>query len=165
MVINIGWEFFLIIMGTLLGIAWYSGYRFSALETSVQWLKDTIRDLKVAHSPVNLNATGEFWLTDSGMKEYLDTNKDEMLKVCEEKRNTNPYEVQNHIFKYFDTMDFKDNFEDKLKKFAFDKGITMSIIRRIGAIYFRNLCLNYFGMNTADIDKHDPVKPKEKVLG
>jgi len=133
------------------------------------WVKEILNDLKVGSdnasnpvfghgSPVTLNQMGDVWLVESGLKDYLDTNKVDMLNMCEEKRSTNPYEVQNHIFKHFDTMSFKDDFEDKLKKFAFEKGTTMNVVRRVGAIYFRDLCLKHFGMSKEDIDKHDPGK-------
>lgn len=166
--INIEWYYFLGIMGSLILIAWYTSARFTALETSLQWVKDILNDVKTAFdntitnkpafsslSPINLTPTGEEWLIKSGLKEYLDTHKDELMKICEEKRGTNPYEVQKYIFRIFDTLDFEPDFEDKLKKFAFGKGTTMNIMRRIGAIHFRNLCFDQFGMNKEDIDKHD----------
>ena len=40
----------------------------------------------------------------------------------------------------------------------------MNIMRRIAAIYFRNLCLNEFGMKTEDIDIHDPEKTVNKKI-
>lgn len=158
-------------MGGLVAVAWYSSSRFTALETSMKWLKESLHDLKVStdnasnpvfsqQSPVNLNKTGDVWLIESGLKEYLDSHKKDLLDICEEKRSTNPYEVQNHIFRHFDTIKFEPAFEDKLKKFAFEKGTNMGIVRRVGAIYFRNLCLDHFGMNREDIDVHDPDKPK-----
>ncbi len=171
MTIQIGWEYFLGLVGFLICIAWYSNGRFTALETSMQWVKDTLHDLKVdsentktpafsSHSPVNLNSTGESWLVESGMKEYIDAHKSDFIKICEEKKTTNPYEVQKHIFKVFDITAFDPVFDDKLKKFAFEKGISTNILRRVGAIYFRNLCLEDFGMNRDDIDKHDPEQTK-----
>ncbi|MEJ0053860.1 MAG: hypothetical protein WDN10_04025 [bacterium] len=169
--IHIGWEYFLGLMAALLGIAWYSNGRFTALETSMQWVKDALHDLQVSTdnasapapafgqgSPVNLKPLGEEWLIESGWKEYIAAHKDELMKLCEEKRNTNPYEVQKHIFKAFDLLVLAPEFDNQLKKFAFEKGTSMGILRRVGAIYFRNLCLDNFGMRTDDIDKHDPDK-------
>lgn len=45
--ISIDWPYFLGIMGSLVLIAWYSNSRFTALETSMGWVKDTLHDLKV----------------------------------------------------------------------------------------------------------------------
>jgi hypothetical protein len=139
----------------------------------MEWVKEILRDLKVtadnvanpafgSKSPVNLNPTGEKWLIESGLKEYLDIHKTDLIKTCEEKKATNPYEVQEYIFKLFDTLKFESSFDDKLKKFAFEKGSTMNIVRRVGAIYFRNVCLSEFGMDREDIDKHDPENRKTK---
>ncbi|MFY9462732.1 MAG: hypothetical protein WAP52_00920 [Candidatus Sungiibacteriota bacterium] len=172
--ITIDWPYFLGIMGALIGIAWYSSARFTAIETSMSWVKETLNDLKVSTdnantsapafgsgSPIDLKPIGEQWLIESGLKEYIETNKDELMKICEEKRGSNPYEVQKHIFKTFDMFSLPSEFEDKLKKFAFEKGTTMGILRRVGAIHIRNLCLTDFGMNKDDIDKHAP-KPNEQ---
>lgn len=167
--IQISWEYFLGIMAALIAVGWYSSGRFTALETSMQWVKDTLHDLKVGTensnasapafgegSPINLKPIGEKWLNESGLKEYIDRKKSELLKICEEKKDSNPYEVQTYVFRAFDTLVLEPEFEDKLKKFAYEKGTSMSILRRVGAIYFRNLCLDDFGMNKDDIDKHDP---------
>lgn len=167
--INIDWKWLLGIFGTLIVIAWYANGRFTKLETSMDWVKEILHDLKVtsdnaikpvftSKSPVNLNQTGEAWLIESGLKDYIDGHKEELMKDCEGKKVTNPYEVQIHVFRMFDNYKFDDVFDDKLKKFAFEKGSTMSIVRRVAGIYFRNLCLEKFGMNKEDIDKHDPEK-------
>ena len=170
LVIHTGWEYFLGMMAALIGIAWYSNGRFTALETSMQWVKDALHDLQVSTdnasaaapafgqgSPVNLKPVGEQWLIESGWRDYIVTNKDELMRMCEETRGTNPYEVQKHIFKFFDTLALSPEFDDRLKRFAFEKGTSMGILRRVGAIHFRNLCLENFGMNRDDIDKHDPA--------
>lgn len=169
-IIKIGWEYFLGIIAGLIAVAWYSSSRFTALETSMDWVKGLLKEVKLssdnsatpafaAHSPVNLTATGEKWLNESGLKEYIDANKDKFLQTCQEKKDTNPYEVQKHIFKVFDELPLEVAVDDKLKAFAFSKGTTMGVIRRVGAIYLRNLCLESFGMQKEDIDKHNP-EPK-----
>lgn len=170
LIIQIDWAFFLGIMGALIAIAWYSGSRFSALETSMRWVKETLNELKLnadnasnkpafgSQSPINLTVVGEQWLQESGMKKYIDINKEDLMGSCSDKRETNPYEVQKYVFRIFDSLVFDEDSEDRFKKFAFEKGTTMSVIRRIGGIYFRNLCLERFNMNKDDIDKHDPEK-------
>lgn len=171
--IQIGWEYFLGIIGALIGVAWYSNGRFTALETSMDWVKDTLKDLKTAadntanpafaaHSPINLTPLGEMWLVESGLKEYIDSNKDFFLQQCTDKKETNPYEVQKHAFKLFDDTRFDEPTEDKFKKFAYSKGTSMAVLRRVGGIYLRNLCLESFGMNKEDIEKHEPKITREK---
>jgi hypothetical protein len=45
LIININWEFFLGVIGTLVILAYYANGRFTKLETSVEWLKDAIKVL------------------------------------------------------------------------------------------------------------------------
>ena len=46
--INVGWEWALGIFGLLLLIAWRGSARFTSLETSMQWVKQTLSELKMA---------------------------------------------------------------------------------------------------------------------
>jgi len=178
--INITWEYFLGIITAILAlmistfcgiltVAWKGSARFTALETSMQWVKDILKELKISsdnesadafgsHSPINLNKKGETWLTESGLNTYIDSHKSDLMSQCEAQRSTNPYEVQKYIFNFFDELQFDPAFDSKLKQFAFEKGTTVNILRRVGAIYFRNLCIAEFGMKAEDIDAHDPEK-------
>ena len=76
-IISISWEYFLGVMGALIAVAYYTNGRLSGLETSVQWLRDAIRELalraeNITHkvfansSPVALTQTGEQVLCSSG---------------------------------------------------------------------------------------------------
>lgn len=44
--VHIGWEYFVGILSALIAVAWYSNGRFTALETSIEWIKDAVLDLK-----------------------------------------------------------------------------------------------------------------------
>lgn len=44
--IVINWAYFLGIIGSLIGIAWYANGRFTALETSMRWVTQTLLDVK-----------------------------------------------------------------------------------------------------------------------
>ena len=170
--INISWEWALgiiiTISGSLIMIAWNTGSRFTALETSMEWVKGILKEVKLAsdnaatpafaaHSPINLNALGDKFLNESGLKNYIDTNKDFLLNQCRDHGVENPYEVQQHAFKLMDGYKFDEAFYQNLQKFAFEKGTTIDVLRRVGGIYLRNVCLDSLGMNRADIDKHTPT--------
>jgi len=47
LVINISWEYFFGILGTLIALAYYANGRFTRLETNFQWLADALRDLTI----------------------------------------------------------------------------------------------------------------------
>src|ERR1700733_16045270 len=68
-IINVNWEYFLGMIGTLIALAYYANGRFTRIETSVEWLKDALRSLKIASengtnklfdvsSPVSLTTRG-----------------------------------------------------------------------------------------------------------
>ena len=136
----------------------------------MDWVKDALKELKIngnnekdpffaAHSPVSLTEKGTEILNKSGLKKYIDAHKKDLLVVCDGKEKTNPYEVQEHVFKIFSSKNiFSSEFYDKLKQFAFNKGTDIEIVKRIGAIYFRDICLSEFKMNGEDIDKHKPER-------
>lgn len=91
------------------------------------------------YSPIELNQLGERWLVESGLKEYIDAHKEVLLEEGAIKPDANPYEIQRYIFDLFDTLKLKGPTMDKLERFAFQNGATVDILRRIGAIYFRNV--------------------------
>ena len=85
--ININWEYFLGIFGTLIALAYYANGRLTRLETNFDWLADAVRDLTIktenvsarafeSGSPISLTATGEQLLRDSGLKSYIDNRRD-----------------------------------------------------------------------------------------
>jgi hypothetical protein len=46
MTIYIDWAYFLGIVGTLIGIAYYANGRFTKIETTVEWLKEILLEIK-----------------------------------------------------------------------------------------------------------------------
>ena len=49
--IHIGWEYFLGVIGTLIGIAYYTNGRLTRLETTVDWVKDALARLTANLEP------------------------------------------------------------------------------------------------------------------
>jgi hypothetical protein len=105
-------------------------------------------------SPIKLTPVGEGILNDSGLSIYLDKNKETIISSCDEERDMQTsYDVQEGVFEFFDRYEFPKETGDKLKTFAFNKGISMDFIRRVGAIYFRQFCLEKHGLKEEDLDK------------
>lgn len=110
-------------------------------------------------SPVVLMNSGKTVLKDSGLEKYINDNVEMLLKeACKEKHLKNPYDVQKTVFNFFDDYQFSESFFDELKRYAYGKGVDINTLRRIGAIYFRDICLNHHKMTPEDIDKYDPSK-------
>lgn len=57
--IHIGWEYFVGLLSALIAVAWYSNGRFTALETSMDWVKSVLLDLKKSIDDANARARGE----------------------------------------------------------------------------------------------------------
>jgi hypothetical protein len=121
--------------------------RFSALEGKSAGLFQN-------NSPVGLTPKGTKILHGSELKSYIDSNIDFLQGGCSEKGNFNtPYDLQESVFNFFDSFIFPKEIENKLKTYAYNQGISMDAMRRIGAIYFRDICLAQQGFKPEDLDK------------
>ena len=119
--------------------------RFAALEGS---LGKTF----ASASPVKLLARGEQILKESGLKKYIDENQKTLLEQFKSACITkNQYDIQDQSFRFFDELDF-GIFDDQIKKTAFDYGMNIATIRRIGGIYFRDIALLEAGFKPEDLD-------------
>jgi hypothetical protein len=152
LVINISWEFFLGILGSIIALAYYTNGRFTRLETNFEWLSDAIRDLTVkaenisskviaASSPVSLTGAGLRSLEDSGLKSYIDARKRDLVNQLRVTAIFDLYGVEESAFRLFAHISFDDGFARRLKKYAFESGHSTDLLRRIGAIYLRDVAL------------------------
>ena len=148
--ITINWEYFLGLFGTILGIAYYANGRFTRLETSVEWLTETLRGLKLSSengsaklfgvgSALSLTHAGDRVLRLSGLKSYIDAHKDRLIALCRQDASSDRYEVQTSAFRIFADLHFERHFEQHLNEFAFANGMSPDLLRRVGAIYLRDI--------------------------
>jgi hypothetical protein len=148
--INISWEFFLGVMGCLIVIAYYANWRFTGLETDVDWLKETISELLINAenirtklfkngSPVSLTATGYHVLQRSGLKSYIDTKRSRLLSALNPGASADPYELQRRAFRLLGRFSFEEIVAHHLNNYAFSNGISPALLRRIAAIYLRDI--------------------------
>ena len=47
LIIYINWEYFFGLIGGIIGIAYYANGRLTRVETSLDWLKDAVRELQI----------------------------------------------------------------------------------------------------------------------
>ena len=150
--INIDWEYFLGIIGTLIALAYYTNGRFTRIETNSEWLADTVRDLSVRvenisakafdiGSPISLTSTGEQLLRDSGLKSYIDRNKDDLTIRLRARAPFDLYTVQESAFRLFDRISLDESFARNLNKCAYRNGTSTDLLRRVGAIYLRDIAV------------------------
>ncbi|MGC1176960.1 MAG: hypothetical protein WA843_02720 [Candidatus Saccharimonadales bacterium] len=117
-------------------------------------LEGKAANLFVQNSPISLTNKGKNILEESGLKEYIDRDKALLHSGCgKERKMETPYDVQQSAFDFFDEHEFPNDIDNKLKTYAFNEGLSMDSVRRIGAIYFRDICLSEKGFEAADLDK------------
>jgi hypothetical protein len=148
--INISWEYFLGIVGSLVAIAYYANGRFTTLETDVGWLKDAISELVISAenirtkvfkggSPIELTANGYHVLQRSGLKSYIDTKRQTLLSALGASSLTDHYDLQRRAFRLLADLSFEDIVSHHLNSFAFNNDVSTDLLRRIGAIYLRDI--------------------------
>ena len=150
--ININWEYFLGIFGALITLAYYANGRLTRLETNFEWLADAVRDLTIKTenvsakafeigSPISLTATGEQLLRDSGLKSYIDNRRDELTAGLRAQAPFDLYTIQESAFRLFDRISLDHPFDRHLNKFAYRNGTSTDLLRRVGAIYLRDIAV------------------------
>lgn len=154
-VIHIDWPYFLGIIGALLGIAWYSSSRFTALETSMQWVirrldyideEEKISEFAPPGSPRQLNERGLKILNESGVRRFVDEKKDELLEKIRAQTFTNPYDAERYVL---DTMRSAPKaypeIIDDIKTAAFQAGTDVDSVLLVGGFYLRDLIFPELG--------------------
>ena len=150
LVINVSWEYFLGIVGSIIALAYYASSRFTRLETNVDWLSDAVRELTIkaenistklfnSGSPVALTFVGHLHLESSGLKAYIDRRKEELVGRLRADGRFDLYRLQDAAFRLLARMPLDQAFERRFNRFAYERGISVDLLRRIGAIYLRDL--------------------------
>lgn len=150
--LNISWEYFLGMIGSLIAIAYYANGRFTRLETNYEWLADALRELTItaqnisarafdAGSPITLTPAGIRLLEQSGLKSYIEHQREDLVGQLQVSAPFDLYKVQDSAFRLFARISLDEPFFHRLNKFAFNNGIGIDLLRRIGAVYLRDIAV------------------------
>lgn len=159
-VIYIGiWQSLSIIVAIIVGV-WYTATKLSNINTNVENFDKRLTGMEGRldnafgnKSPISLLPKGEIILEESGLKKYIDDNMTSLHVQCQNRYSTkSPYDIQKSAFDLFDKMDLQD-LDSQIKTVAYNHGSSISTIRRIGGIYFRDKCLSLSGFKPEDLDK------------
>lgn len=158
-VVNIDTWRLLTILSAIVAWTWYTAYRLGKVETKVETLdagvaalRGRVDDLYAGRSPARLLFRGAKILEESGLRRWIDENRAALLGQCRKRSAMeNPYDIQAAVFAFFDKITFPPSMEENLKTCAFRNGIEMNNLRRIGGIYFRDLCLDNAGFELQDL--------------
>lgn len=160
LVIYIGTYKALSLMGAVVLGAWYAARKLTRVETKLDTFEPRLTNLEgrvdklfEGQSPIALLPKGEKILEDCGLKQWINDRKDELLRRCRFiDPLANPYDIQDEAFALFEQMDFGSKLDKTLKTVAYQNGVSMESVRRIGGIYFRDICLNSVGFDPRDLD-------------
>ncbi len=112
-----------------------------------------------ANSPISLTPKGQRFLEQSGIKQFIDDNKEDLMRQCDSHQTmTTPYDVQQMAFAFFDDIALPEDIEIKAKNVAFSNGVSLGELRRTGGIYFRDICLDALGFELHDDEDEDSSK-------
>ncbi len=148
------------ICASLVSLAWAASARFTKTEILLLGLDNRLTTIEgkfsgafKSKSPISLQPKGQEMLIKSGLKSYIDNNKDSLLRRCHEINSLKTaYDVQEATFACFDKINFDLHLETQIKNVAFSEGFTVEVLRRVGGIYFRDVCLRDLNLNVKDLD-------------
>ncbi len=163
LIINIGIYKTLGLVAIVVAGAWYLSHRLTKTDTKIDNVETQITNLtgrvdKIvgSSSPISLLEKGKLILRDSGLKDFIDNKKEELIENCQDKKKIKTsYDAQEIAFSFFDDYKFEKSFENELKQSAYKHGVSMQMMRRIAGIYFRDICLDYHGLEIDDIGKQE----------
>ncbi len=110
--------------------------------------------LAPARSPRQLNDMGQNILTGSGIKEIVDTRKEQLLELVKAKNITNAYDAEEAVLSV--VIELPERYPDmmeKLKTGAFRVGADVDAVLFVGGIYLRNEIFSKLGFSLEDLDK------------
>lgn len=161
LIIKIDINYFLGIIATLLTLAWVASRKFSAIETSINWIKRELgriwesmsavesrltgMESRIAgaegnKSPLNPTQLGWKWLNESGLAKIIDEEKKTWL--LQNLRNSLPpdytdYDVQEVARRVVVSLK-DDSLIKDVKQYAFEHGIDIEILLRLGGLLLRD---------------------------
>lgn len=107
-------------------------------------------------SPINLTDRGITVLRDSGGKNLIDENYNELKNIVEENNPKTSYDIQESSKITIEKLK-DDERMIVIKEYLFKEGIEFEEIIDVLGIYLRNKILEEQHIAIEDIDKHNPV--------
>ena len=133
-----------------------------AIQDSVNGLSAQVLSINeakyaVANSPRKLTGEGKKVLKGSGIKDAIDSNKQELLLLAEQRNPLTAYDAEECVMElirdYFTDEDHQD-VNNIVKNKTFAMGQNIDIVYFVGGIYFRDIALPKMGFKLDDIDKN-----------
>lgn len=152
LVTKVGGGYLLGISVLLTAVVFYIHGRFKIFGTDVAWLKGVISELAINAENVSaklfrsgpspsLTAAGYHVLQRSGLKSYIDTKRSILLTTLKARTSGDPHAIQQRAFRLVAELSLEDAVERHLNTFALNNGLSADLLRRVGAIYLRDIAI------------------------
>jgi len=105
-------------------------------------------------SPISLTDRGNVLLNQSGGKQFVDENYDDLRKKVDEMNPTTSYDIQEDSKKIVNELE-KDDRINPLKDYLFKDGSSLDDLFFVMGIYLRNKILKDKGWNLDEIDLYE----------
>ncbi|QQS15354.1 MAG: hypothetical protein IPK84_03215 [Candidatus Moraniibacteriota bacterium] len=109
-------------------------------------------------SPISLTDKGLEALEESGAKQFVDSNIEELYQKIDKKNPSTAYDVQELSRAIASDLE-SDPRVSKMKDFVYERGIDFSTIASVTGIYLRDEVLKKKNWRQDDIDKYAPKIP------
>lgn len=124
--------------------------KVTACETRLEE-REPIKKYISRKSPLTLTEAGRQLLEESGGKQIIDANQDELLKNIQSREPKSPYDIQESAKQILESLK-DDSRLIEVKDFAFKKGLELDVPLSVMAIYLRDIALPKYGWKAEDID-------------
>jgi hypothetical protein len=111
------------------------------------------REFATGSSPLTLNERGKQILEESGIKEIVDAEAEDLLQKLADLKPLNAYQVQECSVNVVRVLAENPSVLAKLQEGAYKTGVNVDSVLFVGAIYFRDLALPKYNFKLEDIDE------------
>lgn len=128
--------------------------KISIMDSRVSKIEGRIFNLAVSASPIALTPLGEEVVRDSGILEILRSKEENLIASLRSGNPQTAYDVQERILVMFTVQGLSLTVEEqnRLKEYAYTKGLTIDQVLYAGALRFRETALAALNMRVEDID-------------
>lgn len=129
--------------------------RITDLISRVSKIEGNLFGIARPGSPIKLTPLGMEALNDSGILGLISPKKEVIIGKIKSQNPPTAYDVQEITKNIFNVEDLglSKEEENKLKDYAFKKGMTLKDVLYAGAVYFRDIALEELGFKVEDLDR------------
>ena len=129
--------------------------RLGGLAERVSKIEGKLFGVAISTSPISLTPLGQELVQHSGILDVLKPKKDGLMENIKKQNLKTAYDVQEFVRNIFsvDGLLLEEAELNRLKDYAFSKGVGLTDILYAASIYFRDVALEELKFKVEDLDK------------